>query len=51
MHGRVSGTGVIGMCPDQFAATSAVEAMGIRDWSEARILSRRLATYLEAGGG
>ncbi len=50
-EGRVSGTEVIGMCPDQLAEPSTVRAMGIRDWSEDRILSRRLAAYLEARGG
>ena len=51
VQGRVSGTEVIGMCPDQLAAPSTVERMGIRDWSEDRILSRRLAAYVEAMGG
>lgn len=50
-RGRVSGTEVIGMCPDQLAGASTVRAMGIRDWSEDRILSRRLAAYVEARGG
>ncbi len=51
LRGRVSGTEVIGMCPDQIAAPSAVKAMGIRDWSEDRVLSRRLAAHMEAGSG
>ncbi len=51
VRGTVSGTEVIGMCPDQVAAPATVRAMGIRDWSGDRILSRCLSTYLEARGG
>lgn len=51
VRGRVSGTEVIGMCPDQVAAPATVQAMGIRDWSDDRILSRRLTAFLRAGSG
>lgn len=51
LRGRVSGTEVIGMCPDQVAAPSIVRAMGIRDWSEDRVLSRRLAAHVQARSG
>lgn len=46
--GRVAGTEVIGLAPD--AVTDAVaRAMAVRDWSPARILSRRVAARVVAG--
>ena len=51
MKGRVLGTEVIGMFPDQAADLATVREMGIRDWSEDRILSRRLEAYIGTGSG
>lgn len=51
LKGKVVGTEVIGMCPDQISAPAAVAAMGIRDWSRDRVLSRRVARHLKAGSG
>ncbi len=51
MKGRVLGTEVIGMCPDEAADPAAVREMGIRDWSEDRILSRRLEEYVGTVSG
>lgn len=51
MKGRVLGTEVIGMCPEAAADPLAVREMGIRDWSEDRILSRRLEAFIGIGSG
>ena len=40
--GRVLGTEVIGMLPDQLADPERAAAMGVRDWSEERILSNHI---------
>ncbi len=47
--GRVVGTEVIGLAPDA-VTDSAARAMGIRDWSRDRILSRRVEAWAAAGG-
>ena len=48
--GRVVGTEVIGLVPDSVTDTVA-GTMGIRDWSQDRILGRRVDAWVAAGGG
>ena len=45
--GRAVGTEVIGLVPDAIT-DSVARAMGIRDWSPHRILSRRVAARVAA---
>ena len=47
LGGRVAGTEVIGMLPDQ-VSPGAARRMRVRDWSEARMLRRRVRSYLAA---
>ena len=46
LGGEVAGTEIIGMAPDPVATPAAVRELQIRQWSEERSLSRRLARYL-----
>ncbi len=46
LNGRVTGTEVIGMIPEVLAASAVARTVGIGDWSEKRILSRRVSAYL-----
>jgi glutamate formiminotransferase len=54
LGGRVVGTEVIGMFPDQVPAETA-RLMRVRDWSDERMLYRRVRSFLVArsspGGG
>ena len=45
LGGRVVGTEVIGMLPDELADPARASEMRIRDWSEDRVLSRRVAAF------
>ena len=45
LGGRVAGTEVIGMLPDQVPPETA-RRMRVRDWSEDRVLRRRVQSYL-----
>lgn len=47
LGGRVAGTEVIGMLPDQVPPGTA-RRMRVRDWSEDRMLRRRVQSYLAA---
>jgi len=47
LGGRVAGTEVIGMLPDQVPPETA-RRMRVRDWSEDRVLRRRVQSYLAA---
>lgn len=47
LGGRVIGTEVIGMLPDQ-VSREAARRMRVRDWSEERVLRRRVRAYLAA---
>lgn len=49
--GRVAGTEVIGMLPDALATPTAARSMRLRDWSEERILSRRVSAHAAARHG
>lgn len=51
MRGRVLGTEVIGMCPDQLSDPAIVREMRIRDWSEHRLLAHRLRAFIGCGNG
>ena len=51
LGGRVNGTEVIGLGPDALASPEAVRAMRIRDWSDERLLSRRVDARLAGAGG
>lgn len=51
LGGRVAGTEVIGMLPDALATVSAARAMRLRDWSEERVLSRRVSAHVAARSG
>lgn len=44
--GRVVGAEVIGMIPDPLSNPAAARAAGVREWSEDRLLGRRLSAYL-----
>ncbi|MDE2806413.1 MAG: glutamate formiminotransferase [Gemmatimonadota bacterium] len=45
LGGRIAGTEVIGMLPDQ-VPPEAARRMRVRDWSEERMLHRRVRSYL-----
>ena len=49
LGGGIRGTEVVGMAPDALASPAAVRAMRVRDWSEDRVLSRRVESWLAAG--
>ena len=51
LGGRVNGTEVIGLGPDALASPGAVRAMRILDWSDERLLGRRVDAWLAARGG
>ena len=51
MRGRVLGTEVIGMGPDQLSDPAIARDMRIRDWSEDRLLGRRLQAFVASGSG
>ena len=51
MQGRVVGTEVIGMYPDQLSDPVVARDMRIRDWSEDRVLGHRLRPFVETGSG
>ena len=48
--GRVAGAEVIGMIPDPLADPSAAQAARVVEWSEERLLGRRVADYLASAG-
>ena len=48
LGGGVGGTEIIGLGPDLLASRAAVRAMRIRDWSDERLLSRRVEAWLAA---
>lgn len=50
LGGRVSGTEVIGLGPDALAAPGTARALRIRDWSDERVLSRRVEAWLALAG-
>ena len=47
MRGRVLGTEVIGMCPDQLSDPAVARDLRIRDWSEHRLLGHRLRAFID----
>lgn len=47
--GRVAGTEVIGMIPEPLSDPAAAEAARVVEWSENRLLGRRLSAYLASG--
>lgn len=51
MQGRVLGTEVIGMYPDQLSDPAIARDVGIRDWSEHRVLGYRLRAFIGRGSG
>ena len=51
LGGWVNGTEVIGLGPDALASPEAVRAMRIRDWSDERLLGRRVDAWLAGAGG
>lgn len=46
LGGRVAGTEVVGMLPDAIDTPCAARSIRLRDWSEARILSRRVSAHV-----
>ncbi|MXX33132.1 MAG: glutamate formimidoyltransferase [Gemmatimonadetes bacterium] len=51
LGGTVAGTEVVGLAPDALASPAAVRAMRIRDWSDERLLRRRVDAWIAAAGG
>lgn len=51
LGGKVAGTEVIGMGPDALSVPSVVRSMRLADWSEERILSRRVSAHVAARRG
>lgn len=46
--GRIAGAEVVGMIPEALAGPAVARALGIRSWSEDRLLNRRLCDHLAA---
>lgn len=47
LGGRTAGTEIVGMIPEPLAAPAAASAVGVRSWSEERLLDRRLRDHLD----
>ncbi len=51
LKGRVVGTEVIGLAPDQLGDPAVASEMEVRDWTPDRVLGHRLEAYLRARSG
>ncbi len=49
--GTVAGTEVVGMCPDQLSDPAVAREMAVRDWSEERLLGRRVSAFVDRARG